>query len=91
MKNINRKFKYILPAAAMSLALGFSSCVKDLDTVPLDEKELVADVVFGSQIDAYESNLAKIYAGLAIGGNSGGDSDQDVVGIDGGSQASFLR
>ena len=33
----------------------------------------------------------KIYAGLVIGGNAGGDSDQDVVGIDGGSQASFIR
>jgi hypothetical protein len=35
--------------------------------------------------------LAKVYAGFIIGGNSGGDSDQDVVGIDGGSMASFLR
>ncbi|MBR4265519.1 MAG: RagB/SusD family nutrient uptake outer membrane protein [Bacteroidales bacterium] len=91
MKNINRKFKYILPAAAMSLMLGFSSCVDDLNTVPLDENELVSDVVFGSTIDAYNENIAKIYAGLAIGGNKGGDDDQDVVGIDGGSQASFIR
>jgi len=35
--------------------------------------------------------LAKIYAGLAISGNSGGDGDPDVAGVDGGSQASFLR
>ena len=65
--------------------------MNDLDTVPLDKDELVSDVVFGNEPLAYEQSLAKIYAGMAIGGNSGGDSDQDVVGIDGGSQASFLR
>lgn len=63
----------------------------DLDTIPLDDKELVSDVVFGSDISAYQEALAKVYAGMVIGGNTGGDSDQDVVGIDGGSHASFLR
>ena len=91
MKSINRKFRYILPVAAIGTFLGFSSCVKDLDTIPLDEKELVSEVVFGSTLDAYSESLAKIYAGLALGGNKGGDEEQDVVGIDGGSQASFLR
>ncbi|MGN0058418.1 MAG: RagB/SusD family nutrient uptake outer membrane protein [Phocaeicola plebeius] len=85
------KFKYICSAALFSTMLGATSCVNDLDTVPLDKDELVSEVVFGSDIDAYQRALAKIYAGLAIGGNSGGDSDQDVVGIDGGSQSSFLR
>ena len=85
------KFKYICSAALFSTMLGATSCVNDLDTVPLDKDELVSEVVFGSDIDAYQRALAKIYAGLAIGGNAGGDSDQDVVGIDGGSQSSFLR
>ncbi|MBQ3691039.1 MAG: RagB/SusD family nutrient uptake outer membrane protein [Bacteroidales bacterium] len=89
MKNF--KFKYIFPAALMSATLSISSCVKDLDTVPLDEKELVSNVVFTSSEDSYTSAIAKLYAGLAIGGNKGGDSEQDVVGIDGGSQSSFLR
>ena len=29
----------------------------------------------------------KYMQGLAVGGNAGGDSDQDVVGMDGGSQS----
>ncbi len=73
------------------LIAGFSSCVGDLDTIPLDEDELVSDVVFGSEIGPYQELLAKIYAGLAISGNSEGDGDPDVAGVDGGSQASFLR
>ena len=33
MKNI---FKYTLPTAALALALGMTSCTKDLDVTPLD-------------------------------------------------------
>lgn len=84
------KYKYILPIVC-SVLFGTTSCVGDLDTIPLDEKELVSDVVFGSNVLAYEQAIAKLYAGMVIGGNTGGDSDQDVAGIDGGSQASFLR
>ena len=78
MKTI--KFKYLLPCALLGMMLGVASCVNDLNTVPLDKDELVSDVVFGNEPLAYEQSLAKIYAGMAIGGNSGGDSDQDVVG-----------
>lgn len=86
------KLKYLLSAVAFGVTVGMTtSCVNDLNTIPLDSDELVSEVVFGSEIEAYEYSLAKIYAGLVIGGNAGGDSDQDVVGIDGGSQASFLR
>lgn len=86
-----RKYKFIIPAALVLMLGGVTSCVNDLDTVPLDKDELVSDVVFGNTQAAYDQSLAKIYAGMAIGGNSGGDSEQDVAGIDGGSQASFLR
>ena len=67
-----------------------TSCVNDLDTVPIDKDDLVSSVVFGNEIGAYEESLAKIYAGLVIGGNKGGDDEQDVVGIDGGSQRSSV-
>lgn len=88
-KNI---FKYILSVAiAGSMTGSMTSCVGDLDTVPIDKNVLVSSAVFGSDIKAYDESLAKIYAGLVIGGNQGGDSEQDVVGIDGGSQASFIR
>lgn len=90
MKTI--KYTYYLSVALLGLMLtGVTSCVGDLDTLPLDKDELVSENVFGNTEDAYIQSLAKIYAGMAIGGNAGGDGDQDVAGIDGGSQASFLR
>lgn len=86
-----KAYKYLTILWAVVLVLGVASCVNDLDTIPLDKKELVSEVVYGSDLDAYQQSLAKIYAGLAISGNSGGDGDPDVAGVDGGSQASFLR
>ena len=85
--HIKKSFFLLLTGAL----LGTTSCVNDLDTQPLDKDELVSNVVFKADINAYTQSLAKIYAGMVIGGNKGGDADQDVKGIDGGSQASFLR
>lgn len=85
------KYKHIVPMVVLSLSLGTTSCVNDLDTIPLSKDELVSETTFGSDLMAYSSSLAKIYGGYVIGGNSGGDAEQDVKGIDGGSQASFLR
>lgn len=71
------KYKYVISAFLVSAALSVTSCTGDLDTVPLDKDELVSEVVFGSDIAAYQQSIAKLYAGFVIGGNSGGDSDQD--------------
>jgi len=89
MKRVKYKFLVIVTISIM--VAGLSSCLDDLNTIPLDKEELVSEVVFGSEIGPYQELLAKIYAGLAISGNSGGDGDPDVAGVDGGSQASFLR
>lgn len=89
MKTIKYKIQLIVTISFM--IAGLSSCVDDLNTIPLDKEELVSEVVFGSEIGPYQELLAKIYAGMAISGNSGGDGDPDVAGVDGGSQASFLR
>ncbi len=83
-----KKSLFLLLSGAL---LGMTSCVGDLDTEPLDKDELVSNVVFKNDINAYTQSLAKIYAGMVIGGNKGGDAEQDVKGIDGGSQASFIR
>jgi len=85
------KYKSLASALFISLIMGTSSCTNDLNTVPLDPQDVVSELVFSNTIDAYEQSLAKIYAGLAMSGNSGGDGDSDVAGVDGGSQASFLR
>lgn len=86
----NKYINYI-SVALICVLLGGTSCVGDLDTTPLSPTEETSDNVFGDTELAYIESLAKIYAGMAIGGNASGDSDQDVAGIDGGSQASFLR
>lgn len=85
------KYTFLLIVFLAVLVAGFSSCLDDLNTIPLDKEELVSEVVFGNEIGPYQELLAKIYAGMAISGNSGGDGDPDVAGVDGGSQASFLR
>lgn len=75
----------------LSLMFGTASCLNDLDTVPLAKSEAVSESVFTKDLGNYTSAIAKIYAGLAIGGNKGGEDDADIAGVDGGSQASFLR
>lgn len=86
-----KAYKYLTLFWAAGMVLGLGACTDDLNTIPLDKDELVSEVVYDSSLDAYQQSLAKIYAGLAISGNSGGDGDPDVAGVDGGSQASFLR
>jgi len=90
MKTV-KTYTVLFIVAFSLLVTGLTSCLDDLNTIPLDPEELVSDVVFGDEIGPYQELLAKIYAGMAISGNSGGDGDPDVAGVDGGSQASFLR
>ncbi len=58
-----------------------ASCLKDLDTVPLDDNETTAADVFDDPA-AYRQFLAKIYAGLAVTGQSGPAGMGDISGID---------
>jgi hypothetical protein len=82
-----KKIFYIITViAGMSLIL--NSCVKDLDTVPIDPDVLTSEIVFDNP-ESYTQFLAKCYAGLAIGGQQGGsgrvaDNMADISGIDGG-------
>lgn len=83
--------KYILLMLAfVALPFAFTSCFSDLDTMPVDEDEITAGTVFEDPA-AYENYIAKIYAGLAVTGNKGPSDMPDVIGIDEGSQASYLR
>ena len=59
----------------------FSSCLKDLDTVPLDDREVTAADVF-NQPGAYQQILAKLYAGLALSVQEGPAGNADISGID---------
>jgi hypothetical protein len=58
-----------------------SSCVKDLDTQPIDPDETTAADVFDDP-DSYKQILAKLYAGLAVSGQQGPAGDADISGID---------
>ncbi len=43
----------------------FSSCIKDLDTVPLNENDFTADKAYGSP-ESYKQGLAKVYGGFCL-------------------------
>lgn len=59
----------------------FSSCIKDLDTIPLDQDVTTAANVFDDPA-AYKEVLAKLYAGLAVSGQEGPSGNPDISGID---------
>ncbi|HSW36182.1 MAG TPA: RagB/SusD family nutrient uptake outer membrane protein, partial [Candidatus Limnocylindrales bacterium] len=59
----------------------FSSCMGDLDTRPLDGRELTAADVFDDPT-SYQRFLAKLYAGLSLTGQEGPSGMPDISGID---------
>ena len=57
-----------------------TSCFGDLDTMPLDETQLVGEKVY-SKADGYTGVLAKCYSSLILTGQKGGDGgDGDLEG-----------
>ncbi len=63
------------------LLVSVTSCIKDLDTVPIDPDVITAASVFEDP-DSYEQVLAKLYAGLAVSGQQGPAGMGDILGID---------
>jgi len=83
--------KYLfLFISLVTLPFMLVSCYNDLNTVPIDPDEVTAAVVFSND-SSYESFIAKIYSGLSISGLQGPAGQPDIVGLDEGSQASYLR
>ncbi|WBV56835.1 RagB/SusD family nutrient uptake outer membrane protein [Chryseobacterium sp. PTM-20240506] len=83
-------FKYInktIFTAGITAVLFLSSCEKDLDRMP--ESEITSASVYAN-FSNYKGVLAKIYAGLAVSGQEGGDGNPDIGGIDGGT-SNYLR
>ena len=58
-----------------------TSCLKDLDTVPIDPDQMISENVFEDPA-SYKQILAKLYAGLAVSGQQGPDGNGDISGID---------
>ncbi len=63
------------------LAVINTSCIKDLDTEPIDPDEVTAADVF-NEPEAYKQVLAKLYAGLSVSGQQGPSGMPDISGID---------
>ena len=78
LKNIS-KFIGTLLCGALLMPMA-SSCVGDLDTMPLDDNQLVNGQVYVTA-DGYMGVLAKCYASLILTGQKGGDGgDGDLEG-----------
>ncbi|WP_442589528.1 RagB/SusD family nutrient uptake outer membrane protein [Pedobacter sp. AW31-3R] len=73
MKTISRLFTLFL------FCIVVSSCTKDLDTLPLDDNELVADKLYADAAN-YKGVLAKCYGALALTGQQGGDGGDNDLG-----------
>ena len=84
MKSIN---KIIL---AVALMLVYTSCVNDLDVVPIDPDDQTTATLYDDP-SAYEGILAKIYAGLVTTGQQGPAGQGDVAGIDEGFSSYFRQ
>ncbi|PAU95619.1 RagB/SusD family nutrient uptake outer membrane protein [Aliifodinibius salipaludis] len=75
MFNIKNQILSIL--VFTSLMAFMSSCTGDLSTTPLDNDVQTSVSVYETQGD-YEQVLAKLYAGLALTGQSGGSGAPDI-------------
>nr|WP_288833011.1 RagB/SusD family nutrient uptake outer membrane protein [uncultured Flavobacterium sp.] len=82
-KNISYFFLLIL-----GLNMALTSCTNDLDVTPDDDDEFLSETFFENP-ESYKQVLAKLYAGLYVGGNDG-DGSADIAGI-GGDFSSYLR
>jgi starch-binding outer membrane protein, SusD/RagB family len=76
---MKRKINIILVLAGFAMLI--SSCIKDLDTIPLDKDEITSATVYDNPA-AYKDVLAKLYAGLAVSGQDGPAGLPDIQGID---------
>lgn len=76
---MKRIFNILFLVAIMATFL--ASCVKDLDTVPIDPNDLTPDKVYATKA-GYKQVLAKLYAGLSTSGQAGAAGKPDISGID---------
>src|SRR5512138_3127857 len=76
---MKRIFKITFIIAAITLLS--VSCVKDLDTVPIDPDQMTSENVYSNPA-MYKQVLAKLYAGLAVSGQQGPAGNPDISGID---------
>jgi hypothetical protein len=76
---MKRIFKITFLLTAISLFL--ASCVKDLNTTPINPRLYTPDNVY-TTAGGYKQVLAKCYAGLSVSGQQGPSGNPDISGID---------
>lgn len=83
-------FKYIsyFFLFVLGMSMTFTSCTDDLNVTPKDDDEFLSETFFQDPA-SYKQVLAKLYAGLYVGGNDG-DGSPDISGL-GGDFSSYLR
>ena len=80
MKTNKINIKAIVGTLSIALFFSLSSCTKDLERTPIIET--TGDAIF-SDFKNYPNALAKLYGGLAHGGQEAGGGGADISGIDG--------
>ena len=90
MNKMKKSFKIISYFFLFILGVNMTliSCTSDLDVTPGDDDEFLSETFFQDPA-SYKKVLAKLYAGLYVGGNDG-DNTADIGGI-GGDFSSYLR
>jgi hypothetical protein len=86
MKNIQIK---LLGISLVLLVMLFPSCTNDLDQSPDRGNSLSGDELYAKPA-SYKQTLAKLYAGLAISGQTGPAGTPDISGIDEG-ESQYVR
>ncbi|WP_289664581.1 RagB/SusD family nutrient uptake outer membrane protein [Flavobacterium panacagri] len=83
-------FKYIsyFFLFVLGISMTLTSCTDDLNVTPKDDDEFLSETFFQDPA-SYKQVLAKLYAGLYVGGNDG-DGSPDISGL-GGDFSSYLR
>ncbi|SDF60809.1 RagB/SusD family nutrient uptake outer membrane protein [Epilithonimonas hungarica] len=71
----------VIATAILGASLIITSCVDDLKQEPITE---VTAASLYKDFGNYKNLLAKLYGGLALGGQSSGDGNGDIADIDGG-------
>lgn len=71
----------IILIGVVAILSAITSCIKDLDTVPLDKDVITSESVYKNP-DSYKQVLAKCYAGLALSGQQGPHGMVDLSGMD---------
>lgn len=75
------KYLKILSVSVIATTVAISSCIKNLDTIPIDPHVVTSASVY-KDVTAYKEVLAKCYAGLAVSGQQGPHGMPDISGID---------